>query len=110
MYYNIKRSGAYIRALRIRNHYTQEELAAAVKMDRSYLSRIESGGKGCSVDLLLRLSGWFHVPLEELVLGGPDAKQELLDGSAQLDREIETLISHLTRFQEQLREYPQNGA
>ena len=102
MNYDIKRSGAYIRALRIKNRYTQEELAKAVKMDRSFLSRIESGQKGCSVDLLIRFSELFQVPLEELIGGGLIAEHEPPD-IMRLNEEITMLVRHLTRFQEQLK-------
>ncbi len=45
MNYDMKRSGAYIQNLRIQNGYTQNQLAKTLNMDRSHLSRIESGQK-----------------------------------------------------------------
>ena len=53
MNYDTKRSGAYIQNLRIQHGYTQGQMAKALNMDRSYLSRVESGAKGCSVDLFI---------------------------------------------------------
>ena len=102
MNYDIKRSGAYIRALRIKNQYTQEELAGAANIDRSFLSRIESGQKGCSVDLLIRFSELFQIPLEALIGGGHIAEHGPTN-MMRLDEEITMLIRHLTRFQEQLK-------
>ena len=104
MEYDIKRSGAYIRTLRVKNQYTQEELAKTLKMDRSFLSRIESGEKGCSVDLLIRFSELFHVTLEALILGGQIEEYEFPNMMQQLDEEIAALIRHLMRFQAQLQE------
>ena len=60
MNYDTKRSGAYIQSLRIQHGYTQGQMAKALNMDRSYLSRIESGAKGCSVDLFIQLSEFLH--------------------------------------------------
>ena len=73
MNYDLKRSGAYTQSLRIRNGYTQGELAKAMGMGRSFLSWIESGKKGCSLDLFVRFSEFFHVSLDALILGAePD--------------------------------------
>ena len=102
MEYDIRRSGAYIRNLRIQEKYTQEDLAKAMNIDRSFLSRIESGKKGCSVDLLLQLSEFFHVPLDALVLGGFSEGREMQDAIQQIDKEISTLIEHMIQFRRQL--------
>ena len=56
MYYDIKKSGTYIQKLRTQHGYTQEHLARLLNIDRSFLSRIESGKKGCSVDMLAQIS------------------------------------------------------
>lgn len=45
MYYNTKESGDRIRQLRIKNGFTQECIAAALNVDRSFYSRIEAGKK-----------------------------------------------------------------
>ena len=52
MNYNMKQSGERIQQLRIQAGYTQSELALKLNINRSFLSHIESGKKGCSVDLL----------------------------------------------------------
>ena len=59
MHYDVRQSGARIRLLRIQNRYTQEELAKLLNIDRSFLSSIESGKKGCSVDLFIQLAAFF---------------------------------------------------
>ena len=53
MIYDIVKSGERIRQLRKQHKYTQEKLAKILNVDRSFYSRIESGQKGCSVDLLV---------------------------------------------------------
>lgn len=73
MAYNIKESGARIRQLRIQNSYTQEKLAGALNIDRSLLSHVEAGKRGCSIDLFVRLSEFFNVSLDLLILGEEDA-------------------------------------
>jgi len=40
-----------------------------LNIDRSLLSHIEAGKRGCSVDLLIQLSSFFDVSLDLLVLG-----------------------------------------
>ena len=69
MNYDMKRSGAYIQNLRIRNGYAQNGLAKTLNINQSSMSRIELGSKGCSVDLLIQLSELFHVSLDSLILG-----------------------------------------
>ena len=69
MNYDIMQCGERIRQLRIQNGYTQESLAEKLNIDQSFLSRIESGRKGCSVDLFVQLSECFQVSLDVLILG-----------------------------------------
>lgn len=102
MNYDMKRSGAYIQNLRNQNGYTQGQLAKAMNMDRSYLSRIESGAKGCSVDLFIQFSEFFHVSLDALILGTDP--EQLLQGAKreQLKADITELINRLKMLQSQL--------
>jgi transcriptional regulator with XRE-family HTH domain len=67
--YDMKKSGERIRQLRNKHGYTQEALAKKLGIDRSLLSHIEAGKRGCSVDLLVQLSEFFNVTLDLLVLG-----------------------------------------
>lgn len=102
MDYNMKRSGEYIKSLRIRSGYTQSELSKAMNIDQSYLSRVESGAKGCSVDLFIQFSNFFHVSLDSLVFGpGADNFQKEND-RVQLKSDIAELIKQLVQFQSQL--------
>ena len=68
-YYNVSEVAARIRGLRNSHGFTQEKAAQLLDIDRRFMSRIENGSKGCSVDLLIRLSELYHVSLDYLILG-----------------------------------------
>ena len=102
MNYNMKRSGAYIQTLRIRNGYTQNELAKAMNINQSSLSRIEFGSKGCSVDLFIQLSEFFHVSLDALILGMDRNTLQETGRNTHLKADITKLIDQLTILKEQL--------
>ena len=68
MFCNIEKSGQRIRQLRILNRQTQEEIACLLDIDRSFYSRIESGQKGCSVDVFVRFATFYHMSLDYLIL------------------------------------------
>ena len=78
---------------------TQEELARLLSIDRSFLSGIESGKKGCSVDLFIQFAEFFHISLDELILGAEHnrnvSKEEVKDS-------ISALIEHLESFKASL--------
>ena len=99
MHYDMKQSGTRIRFLRKQNGYTQEELARLLSIDRSFLSGIESGKKGCSVDLFIQLAGFFHISLDDLILGkehtGTSSKEKVKEC-------ISALIDHLESFKSSL--------
>ena len=78
MNYDTKRSGEYIQ------------------------NRIESGAKGCSVDLFIQLSEFFHVSMDSLILGMDRDNTLKSENTTQLKKEITVLIDHLTTFQTHL--------
>ena len=67
MNYDTKECGKRIRQLRLKSRLTQEQIANAVNVDQSFYGRIESGKKGCSVDLFIQLSVLFGVSLDYLI-------------------------------------------
>ena len=99
MYYNTKASGARIRELRIAKNFTQDNLAEHMNVSRGFISLIESGKKGCSVDVLIALSNLFGVSIDYLVLG---AATSTAPDSAALKADIQALIGQLEKFKEQL--------
>lgn len=97
MNYDLKECGRRIRQLRVQHGYTQEGFARELNINRSYLSRVESGQKGSSVDLLIQISELFCVSLDYIVMGKVDS-----DNKNQLKAEILNLIAHLDVFQSSL--------
>ena len=66
--------GKRIRLLRLVRELTQDEVAQAAGMSRSFVSLIEKGSHGVDVVRLLRLADALAVSLPELLdLGGPEA-------------------------------------
>lgn len=102
MNYDVKKSGERIRQLRIRHGWTQGELATALNIDQGFLSRIESGKKGCSVDLFVQLAECFHVSLDLLILGAEGVDHSKSVSRSQLKADIEELINELDQFRSQL--------
>lgn len=102
MNYDMKKSGERIRKLRIAQGLTQESIAAALNIDRSFYNRIETGKKGCSIDLLIQLSNLFHVSLDYLILGRYSKNlNESIDRS-QIELDIVKLMAHLDQFKSAL--------
>lgn len=102
MIYDIQRSGKQIRQLRIRSGYTQERLAEKLNIDRSLISHIEAGKRGCSVDLLVRFSEFFNVSLDQLVLDKKQSVPADTENRELLKAEIAELMKHLEAFQAKL--------
>lgn len=98
MSYDMKECGTRIRQLRIKNGLTQEKTAAALNVDRSFYNRIETGKKGCSIDLLVQLSELFHVSLDYLILGRHSKDLAGSADSSQIKMDIDELIAHLKQF------------
>lgn len=61
--------GKRIKQLRKENRLTQERLALMVNIERSHLSRIESGDRNPSFDLLEKLAESLGTTLSELFEG-----------------------------------------
>lgn len=95
MTYDIKRSGERIRQLRIQYGYTQEKLAGELNIDRSLLSHVEAGKRGCSVDLLIQLADIFDVSLDLLILDKEKSRSQLKADITELINRLETLKREL---------------
>lgn len=93
--YNLADCGERIRRLRKAHGYTQEQLAEAIGVDRSFLSRVEAGQKGCSVDLFIALAEVFQTSLDHLILG-----KTAEHGS--LKAEIHSLMEQLSKLERML--------
>lgn len=62
-YINLGFNIAYYRKL---NKYTQMKLSELLDVDRSYISKIELGRVGVSLDIVFRLSDLFEIPAYKL--------------------------------------------
>jgi transcriptional regulator with XRE-family HTH domain len=63
--------GKRVRITRLTREMTQDELAAATGMSRSFISLIEHGTHGVDVVRLLRLAAALDVPLGDLLGDAP---------------------------------------
>ena len=102
MYYDTEKSGEQIRLLRMKSGLTQEKLASALNIDRSLLSHVEAGKRGCSVDLFVRLSDFFGVSLDLLILGKEQITSLDTKDKAMLKTGIEMLVEQLEAFKKKL--------
>ena len=102
MNYDMKKSGERIRQLRIKNGYTQEIHAQKLDINRSLLSHVEAGKRGCSVDLFVRLSDFFNVSLDLLIMGRDQVMLPDADDRDLLKVTIEGLIDQLDEFKKKL--------
>jgi transcriptional regulator with XRE-family HTH domain len=98
MTYDVKQCGKRIRQLRIQNSYTQEDLAGMLGIDQSFYGRVETGKRGCSVDLFVRLSDLFGVSLDFLILGSSDDSPLYESKVMQMKSDINQLVEHLELF------------
>jgi transcriptional regulator with XRE-family HTH domain len=64
-----QRIGENIRAARLEHRVLQEELAAALGLERPTLSRYERGERAVPLTVLLDIASILHLPLEQLING-----------------------------------------
>lgn len=70
-YYNLTQSGERLKELRNKKGkaYTQERVAEEVGISREFLNRLETGKKGCSVDLLVIFAQYYDVTMDYITYG-----------------------------------------
>ncbi|MCD7817662.1 MAG: helix-turn-helix domain-containing protein [Lachnospiraceae bacterium] len=91
MYFDVKEVGERIRALRMGRNITQAEVAEALNISIEHYKRIETGRRGCSIDILISVKMYFGVSLDYLVLGEtPNVEAE------QIKSELEDVIGRLS--------------
>ena len=81
MHFDQKSFGKKIRQLRVARNMSQEELAEKVNTERSYIAKIETGIRVCSIDLIVDFSDVFQVSTDYLLLEankGGNMKEELM--------------------------------
>lgn len=104
MYDQIK-TGIRIRALRIKNHYTQAEMAEILNVSIQHFRGIEAGQRGCSVDILLEIAIIFNVSLDYLVLG-----QTMQMDSVFVKKELQKVIENLQELQNSICQAPNKSS
>lgn len=93
--YDIKESGKRIKELRKAEGLSQEDLADKMGVERSFISRIETGERGCSMDVAVRLVDVLHTSLDYLVFGeGIEAKEA--------SKEMDEIIAQMVALREKL--------
>lgn len=101
-FYDIERCGTRIRQLRIQSGYTQEKLAAILNIDQSYYGRIETGKRGCPIDLFVQLSNLFGVSVDYLIFGSSDSDSRDKTSVVQMKSDIDRLVERLEQFKASL--------
>ena len=97
MYFNLVECEKRIAEIRSLNKYTQELFADILGIDRSFLSRVEAGRKGFSIDLYIRVSEIFNISLDYLITG----KMTKADTNL-LKENMDDLICRLQSFRDSL--------
>lgn len=81
MHFDQKLFGKKIRQLRVARNMSQEELAEKVNTERSYIAKIETGIRACSIDLIVDFSNIFEVSTDYLLFESNEngsMKEELM--------------------------------
>lgn len=60
--------GVVLREIRTAGRISQDTLAFAANLDRTYISTLELGRRSPSLDTMMSLCTALHIPLSELVL------------------------------------------
>lgn len=98
MKYDMKQSSERIRQLRTQSGFTQEVVANALNIDQSYYGRIETGKRGCPIEIFVQLSDLFGVSLDYLVLGRSGNGGPKETDVVQLKSVIAELVERLEQF------------
>ena len=89
-------------ALRNRHNVTQQEVADATKIDRSLLSRIETGRRKPNPEQLHKLAEYFDVKVEDLYIDVPTVEMALFmigeDVTAMYERQDSTLTQDERKY------------
>lgn len=93
--------GAYLRTLRRARGWTQEQLAERANVDQTFISQIENGKAGVSLEYLKRLADGLAVPLGEL-LGEAGLLEKAPDDEASDVRPLLALLEHDPEVKERL--------
>ena len=85
--------GKRIRAIRIKRGMTQIQLAERIELSPTYISYLESGCKGCSLETLLQLANALNVSTDDLLLDSLENTIKVMN------HEFATVISDCTEYE-----------
>lgn len=88
--------GERIRQLRLLNHYTQFEFAELLDISVNFLSEIENGKKGLSIETLARLCNGTTTSADYILFGDSGAQLDLISivNSLPVD-ELSVLVNYV---------------
>ena len=69
MYFNQMEFGQRVKALRIENGLTLQQMADELNLSYEHYKKIENGAHGCSIMVLLDISSFFDVSTDYLLTG-----------------------------------------
>ena len=79
---NQQKIGGFLRELRIEKNFTQEQLAEALGVSNRSVSRWETGSNMPDLDLLLELSRFYGVGVDEILDGKRNMRHMFFKRSA----------------------------
>lgn len=81
MYYDLIETGKRIKQIRKNEKLTQEQMAERLCISLEHYGKLESGKRGCSIDVLVSIATEFNASLDYLILGkrycDPTVKQTI---------------------------------
>lgn len=95
MYYDIVESGKRIQELRKAHGLKQTQLAERLNISLDHMKKIESGQRGCSVDLFVGISDYLDVSLDLLILGKERSNEDAQNTIQSLIEQMEALKKQL---------------
>ncbi len=97
MYFNQVEFGLRIKEERNRLGLTQEELAEQLNIGPVHVYNIESGRKGCSIDLLLEFAELFEVSTDYLLTGRRNDNAKIREHLQGAIDDLEEILQGLSR-------------
>ena len=94
MKYNPTEIGSRIKLLRLTLGHSQESFSEHLHISREHLSRIESGSRNPSIDLIIEIADAADVTLDYLILGKTV--------NTEIRHEIRSIISTLNNLEKRL--------
>ena len=95
MYFDPVETGRRIKQIRENMGYNQEDFSEKLHTSRNYVSKMETGYKAPSIDMLVEISVLADVSLDYLILGRRTRREEIKSN-------VRSLIDALTLMEKEL--------